>query len=191
MPDACPGHHRGGGAVKHALGYVLCLVALGCGGSQNQQAPINPGQNNRATIDAWLLCHECTDGELESLTALGKLLPAAVESLSTDLLAGPSAARRKFIEKQLLASFTEDSVDELTAGVTPTISSVDYIQVYKGNYVAVYRARAAIALGKIGGTRAGTALDSAIAGQLRPSSDSLRPDVKADVKYAKDQLWAP
>jgi hypothetical protein len=190
MPVSCAGHDRGT-VRKLALELVLCLVTLACGQGGSNQETIAPSGHGRETIDAWLLCQECSDGELDSLTALGKLLPATVESLSTDLLAGPSPDRRANIEQQLRASFTEDSVDELTADVAPTISSVEYIQVYKGNYVAVYRARAAIALGKIGGTRAGTALDSAIAGRLRPSSDSLRPDVKADVKYARDQLWAP
>ena len=45
--------------------------------------------SGRKGFDAWLLRQDCTDGELDSLTALGNLHPAVVESLSTDLLAGP------------------------------------------------------------------------------------------------------
>jgi hypothetical protein len=190
MPDACPGHHRGT-AVRQALWSVLCLVALGCGGSQTNQAALVPGQSPRDRIDPWLLCQDCTDGELDSLTALGKLLPATVESLSTDLLAGPTAARISNIEQQLEAGFSEDTAYENSAGVTTTITSTDYIRLYSGNYVAVYRARAAVALARIGGVRAGAVLDSAVAGQLRPPSEPLRPDVKVAVKSARDTLWAP
>jgi hypothetical protein len=190
MPDACPGHHRGS-AVRHGLACVLCLVVLGCGDCQDNKALVVAGQNVREIIDPWLLCHDCTDGELDSLTALGKLVPETVESLSTDLLAGPSATRRANIEQQLEESFTEDTAYEASTGVTPTISSTEYVRLYASNYVAVYRARAGVALARIGGVRAGAALDSAIADQLRSASEPLRADVKKAVKSARDSLWAP
>jgi hypothetical protein len=192
MPVPCPGHDRGTVMRARALKLALCLSTLACPQVGNNQATIAQGGNVRETIDAWLLCQECTDGELDSLVALETLLPGAtVDNLSTDLLAGPSSTRRTNIEQQLAGSFAEDSAYDVAEGVTPTLSSVDYIQIYRGNYVAVYRSRAAIALGRIGGARAGAALDSAVAGQLRQSSDSLRSDVKQDVQFARDSLWTP
>jgi hypothetical protein len=168
---------------------VVCLVALACG--DNSQT-INPAGVHREILDAWLLCHDCTDGELDSLAAFGKQYPVAVvESLSTDLLAGPSSGRRANIDQQLEKSFTEDTAYEGATGGTVTMLSAEFIQVYSGNYVAVYRARAAIGLGRIGGDRARATLDSAIAGHLRPLSDSLRPDVRVAVRFARDSLWAP
>lgn len=171
--------------------WLPCLVALaftqgGCNGPS-----VLPVGSGRERIDAWLLCQDCTDGELDSLTALGNLHPAVVESLSTDLLAGPSATRRSNIEQQVHLSFDADTAYEHSEGAASTISSADYVALYTGNYVAVYRARAAVALAAIGGPRAGTALDSAIADQLRPGSDSLRPDVKQTVIEVKDTLWEP
>src|SRR6266496_3162209 len=63
MPVPCPGYDRDDTVRCCALELVLCLVALACGG--NNQEPIAPGGHVRETIDAWLLCHECTDGELD------------------------------------------------------------------------------------------------------------------------------
>jgi hypothetical protein len=188
MPDARPRHHHGA-AVRHALSLTLWLVALGCGPGQSN--PLGGGQNQRPIVDAWLLCYDCTNGEIDSVTAVGKLQPETVETLSTDLLTGPSSSRLSNIEQQLRASFTQDSAYEIEAGLTPPLSSTSYIRLYLGNYVAVYRARAGVALGKIGGARAGTVLDSAIAGQLRPPYEPLRSDVKDAVKAARDSLWSP
>ena len=191
----CPGHGPVMSAPRprrgRARGWLPCLLALALtqGGCNGQN--VLPVASGRERIDAWLLCQDCTDGELDSLTALGNLHPAVVESLSTDLLAGPSATRRSNIQQQVDLSFDADTAYEHSVGAATTISSADYVALYTGNYVAVYRARAAVALAAIGGPRAGTALDSAIADQLRPGSDSLRPDVKQTVVDVKDTLWEP
>lgn len=171
---------------RRGLFALLALACMQCNGSS-----IQPIGSSRERIDAWLLCYDCTDGELDSLTADGRAHPAVVESLSTDLLAGPTAVRRQHIEKQLERSFDADTAYEIAAGLAPGISLVDYVTRYADNYVAVYRAHAGIALAAVGGGRAKTALDSAVAGQLRPGSDPLRPDVQETVKAALDTLWAP
>ena len=180
MSVSSPGRRR-------AWGVLPCLLVWAC----NPTAQAVPVGEVREITDPWLLCHDCTDGELDSLAALGKVNPAVAETLSTDLLFGPVPARRLNIEQQLQHTFDGDTAFEIAAGVTPSISSVDYIQLYAGNYVAVYRARAAIALAAIGGGRAGAALDSAITGQLRQGSEALRPDVTQTVTVVKDSLWSP
>jgi hypothetical protein len=172
---------------RRAWGVLPCLLLWAC----NQDVPAVAVVGVRHIIDPWLLCHDCTDGELDSVAEFGKVNPAVAETLSTDLLYGPVPARRQNIEQQLQHTFDGDTAFEMAAGVSPSISSVDYIQLYAGNYVAVYRARAAIALAAIGGGRAGAALDSAIAGQLRPGSDPLRPDVTATATAVKDTVWSP
>lgn len=186
MSEARPGHHRGT-AMSQALAGVLCLLLIS--GCVDEQKTKVAGPDVRAVIDPWLLCQECTDGELDSLTALGKLVPETVESLSTDLLAGPAPTRLANIKQQLEESFSEDTAYENSNGGTPRMSSADYVQLYAGNYVAVYRARAAVGLAGIGGGRAGAALDSAIAGQVRPPSEPLRPDVQRAAEAAKDTLY--
>lgn len=173
------------------LRVLPCLLALACSQGGKSASTVAAEGTGRDVIDAWLLCQDCTDGELDSLTALGKLQPEVVESLGTDLLSGPAPARRKNIEQQLARTFTADTAYEHAAGVTSTLSSTDFVSLYAENYVAVYRAHAAMALAAIGGSRAGLVLDSAIARQLRPGSDSLRPDVRTAVKSARDTLWEP
>lgn len=166
---------------------LLCLLALAfnqCGGPG-----VVPTGSSRERIDRWLLCYDCTDGELDSLTEDGRAHPAVVESLSTDLLAGPSARRGNNIRQQLVQSYAVDTAYEIAAGLVPAITLPDYITLYSSNYVAVYRAHAGIALAVIGGARALTALDSAVAGHLRPASPPLRPDVTEAVKAARDTLW--
>lgn len=173
------------------LRVLPCLLALACGQEEKPASTVAPEGTGRHAVDAWLLCQDCTDGELDSLTALGKLHPEVVETLGTDLLSGPAPARRANIEQQLERTFTADTAYEHAAGVTSTLSSTDFVSLYADNYVAVYRAHAAMALAAIGGSRAGLVLDSAVAGQLRPGSDSLRPDVLTAVKAARDNLWEP
>ena len=146
--------------------------------------------SGRERIDAWLLCQDCTDGELDSLTALGNLHPAVVESLSTDLLAGPSATRRSNIEQQVHLSFDADTAYEHSGGRFHHFVGGLRRAVYGELCRRVPRPRRR-GSGRHRGARAGTALDSAIADQLRPGSDSLRPDVKQTVIEVKDTLWEP
>jgi hypothetical protein len=174
----------------NALRALPWLLAVACsqGGGGGQAA--SPGVADRDVIDPWLLCHDCTDGELDTLTVVGRLRPAVVESLSTDLLGGPAPGRRDNIELQIEQSFATDTAYENSLGIAPPVTAPDYVSQYAENYVAVYRAHAGVALAAIGGARAKTALDSAVAGGLRPGSAPLRPDVQEAVKSARDTLWA-
>jgi hypothetical protein len=169
----------------HALPWLLVLACI-----QSSTPPAaSVGLSDREVIDPWLLCQDCTDGELDTVTAAGKLRPTVVETLSTDLLAGPSATRRTNIRAQVEQSFDRDTAYTNAAGLTPNFASVDYIELYEDNYVAVFRTHAGIALAAIGGPRAKTALDSAVTGALRPGSDPLRGDVQQAVTAARDTLW--
>jgi hypothetical protein len=172
--------------IARALLGLLGLAIVHCAGPH-----VAPGGSSRERIDAWLLCHDCTDGELDSLRADGRAHAAVVESLSTDLLLGPSPGRRANIGQQLEQSYAVDTAYEIAAGLVPDMTLPDYVTRFTDNYVAVYRAHAGIALAAVGGARAKTALDSAVSGQLRPGSDPIRVDAGEAIKAARDTLWAP
>ena len=61
----------------------------------------------RDTIDYWLFCEECTDGELDSVLSLASRKPSATtDTLVNDLLQGPSATRRDNLRMQLAKSYS-------------------------------------------------------------------------------------
>jgi hypothetical protein len=179
---------RGGVALA-----FLSAALLACG----TQPPGGGRQriDSRTVIDAWLLCEECVDGELAAVLAAGgdsTTRAAAVEHLSAALLAGPSPSRVDNLRQQYLESFEADSVYGLTVlGVAPVTNSPDYVAHYLDNFIAGFRARAALALARIGGRRAQTVLDSALADRLRDPDDSLRADVLSSLRFARDSLLIP
>jgi hypothetical protein len=170
-----------GGLVRRAQLLVVCLAAMAC----QRELTLR----ERARLYAWLQCEECVDGELAAVTALGKSWRtggATVDSLSDDLLAGPSAERRNNVAQQFVSSFLEDSAHADSAGTQLPVSSIEYAQYYQYNFVNLYRVRAAIALAEIGGAKARAVLDSAVARYTRTAGDTLRGDAQLEVKRARD-----
>jgi hypothetical protein len=172
---------------------VLSAVLMACRSEPpgGVRQPMDP----RTVVDAWLLCEECVDGELAAVLARGAdstTRAVAVDHLSAALLAGPSPTRIANLRQQYLESFEADSVyGQTVLGVAPLANSPDYVAHYLDNFIAVFRARAALALARIGGPRAQAVLDSALADRLRDPDDSLRVDVLASLRFARDSLLIP
>ena len=179
--SAAPAWRRyaGGGAL------LLLSLAVAC------QRDLKPRE--RARIYSWLQCEECVDGELAAVKALGtgwRTGKATVDSLSDDLLAGPSAQRRANVEHQFLVSFKSDSAEAILS-VLPSVlpvTSTEYVRHYQDNFVNLFRIRAAIALARIGGSKATAVLDSAVAKHFRTQGDTLRPDAQLDLLFVRDSI---
>jgi hypothetical protein len=158
---------------------LTCLVAAGC---QNS----NP---DRAVLDAWLTCIECTDGELDSLKAQATFHASTIDTLREDLLHGPSATRRARLAQQLTATYqllaayvaSHPNLDSLA------FTQAQFVDLDLENMVTIYQGRAARGLGEIGGTHARAALDSA----LQLPQASFPPSVWAEIHYARDSLIGP
>jgi hypothetical protein len=126
-------------------------------------------------------CTECSDGELTALVALGD---SAVTMLTQLILNGPPVARvntlRRHVESRYnkVVDFSRDSEDSAWVPDRDT-----YVEVPIANYVATYRSRSAYALGRIRGSAARRALDSALVldsvGVFPP-----RSDVSASIRSA-------
>jgi hypothetical protein len=145
--------------------------------------------SERATIDTWLGCIECHEGELDSVVALAarKRSPTVI-ALEDGLLAGPSGVRRQNMTRQI------DSTYKILVAVRapdPVVPQPQFVRRYLDNLIGVYRVRSAIALATIGGTDVLPALDSAAANSLRTPGDSLRPADSVSVRFARDSTWHP
>ena len=126
--------------------------------------------SDRAILDDWFACVECTNGELDSLRNLAAQVPGTVDTLGEALLQGPSTLQRSQLAQQLQASYQlmahyvadDPSADSLG------FSQSEFVDKYLAKMVTIYQERAARGLGEIGGHRARAVLDSAL--QLPPSS---------------------
>lgn len=122
--------------IRTALLCTVAIAVVACGLSKSDYQ----------SIDAWLLCDDCLNGEREAVKALGD---HAVYTLD-EALFGPSLGRVGNKEAQF-----DQAYEELRA---PKFSRADYIARRRANYIAKYQKRAAISLGDIGGPRALAAL---------------------------------
>jgi len=102
------------------------------------------------TVQRWLLCDECTEGELDSVVALGDRGVKALEAA----LKGPPKKGRENMELQAKAMFARIP--------GPTISMQKYVDHYLDNYEATYQSRAAIALARINSPRSRAVLLDAL-----------------------------
>ena len=118
--------------------------------------------DDRRTVDEWLLCEECIDGELDSVVALGDRAVPMLDSA----LEGPTPERRANMRLQAEAMWRgmQD---------TTVVALQRFLDHYDANYVASYQSRAATALDSIGTPEARRILNDAL------RSDSIyRPDVR-------------
>lgn len=158
----------------------------------------------RSTLTHLLRCEECSAADFDAVKNLAASKPAVVDTLSEDLLRGPSPEQRSRVRRQFLETYREDSLfqDSLPPADVrrsehelplPAVveRSDEFVEHYLGNYVALYRVRAASALARIGGDKPRAALDSALAGHLRSPGDTLRSDVRRAIQLARDRAFAP
>lgn len=110
-------------------------------------------------LSAWL---ESEDSDLSELTALTRYGQSVVPSLAAALDAGPSPARRERLRRSLNLEYDELATQVRKDATRKIPSREDYIAHYLGNFEALYRARAAQALGALGGQVARNALESAL-----------------------------
>lgn len=136
----------------------------------------------REILSRWLECTECNHGELEAVVRL-KIL--ALPGLMASFREGPSPANREAMRVHLMRSYKH--LAEYKArhqSFNLAITETEYLDRYLENYIAQYRIRAAIALGRIGGLEAKRALEDV---QLAP----LREDVRNVVRQSLEQISKP
>ncbi len=137
------------------LGIVVLVVALtACDKS------LTPAEDR--TVRRWLLCDECVDGELDSLLALG---PAGFEAMKR-AVEGPPRDRITTMRRQANTMY-----DRMAS---PPLSRERYVDRYVGNYIAGYKARAIVALRRMGTPQAHAVLVDALRPDNRHRSDVRR-----------------
>jgi hypothetical protein len=180
---------------------ALVVVLAACPGDQRNGTSSNAGPasaapsmarvpDNRQQLLAWLLCVECSGGELQAVVALGNSADstATIDSLRQDVLGGPSPQRRDNIRLQFDSAYTEDSIDAVEEGSAPVLTRAQYVQPLLNNFVNTYRLRAARALAKIGGPVARGTLDSALTpGPLSPG-DTLSANARVRMRLMRDSV---
>jgi hypothetical protein len=114
------------------------VLAFACGPDQNTIT---------ARVNAWMLCNECIASERDSVVSLGS---AAVPALRTILINGASQAHLNKLASAIRKTRGPDG-----AGLPPDTAA---LTLQLGAESAIYRIRAADALGAIGGTAALAAL---------------------------------
>jgi len=170
-----------------SISLVALILLAGCTKSVEQQSEVlvlTPEESAKATqvLVEWFECEECEAGELSSVTEYGE---AVVPILISTLNQGPSPASRELVHREL-----ETRYDELVAysnehpNVKLASSKEEFVTIYLSNYIALYKVRAALALGAIGGKNAEKALESAL-------KDADRDDVRSSIQNALNNINQP
>jgi hypothetical protein len=148
------------------VALLLALAAAGC------CDPLKPQEE--AAVQTWLECQDCESGALDSVLILGR---CAVPRFAEALHAGPTAPQLATYRTYLLALYGTVRKDTTAVGSTPSLAAMNAVAAVLGNYRVQYRSHAAYALGRIGGTDAVRALDSALADST--NTGILRTDIMA------------
>jgi hypothetical protein len=150
------------------MACVLTNTAM-AGAAREGPAMLTPNQAALAqnTIIKWLECIDCHDHELEKVAQLGI---TAVPSLIATLQQGPSEAQREMMRRRLITLFARlKPSGEGKPNVENTLLEPAYVEHYLNGYSHRIRIRAAIALGRIGGSESKAALQSALIEHYPPS----------------------
>jgi hypothetical protein len=158
-------------------------VLVACPGDRGRQPPtataaaLTPEEAAaaRRTIERWLECDECLDGELDAVLRLG---PIAVPTLVATLRDGLSPATRASLELDLRARHAELAA---RAKGRPPLAVETFVREQLAIQQARYQVRSAQALARIGGPDAKRALDDALARPLAPGAEPA-------VREARDAL---
>lgn len=111
--------------------------------------------DDRQAVDAWLLCDECSQGELQHVVDRGGrfLFGRPVVNALASALRGPDRDQMDMKRAHFTASFAELSAHAASTGQPLTTTRNQYVNRLLGNYEASYQKRAAVALGEIGTAR--------------------------------------
>jgi hypothetical protein len=138
-------------------------------------AGCGPSERDRQTIEAWLACEECYDGQRANVRAIGQ---GAVPALERILRDGPSRGDRRQVRRKFQSIYA-------AVGQRARVGRKQYVDELEQGFIASYQKRAAISLGDIGGDRARRVLRRA----LEPRSvGSYRADVVQVIKLASVSL---
>ena len=147
------------------------------GPTKPTQLSVEQSAAARNALVAWFECEECTDDELERVVEYGEVV---VPNLAATLQGGLSPSKREEVRQHLqetyraLAEYAKEH-----KGSSLRMSEQEYLDTYLENAEALYRLRAATALGRIGTPAARAALERGLA------LKELRPDVRRGVERAK------
>jgi hypothetical protein len=153
------------------------LTAEGWAQTTQPASKLSRAETEKATeaLVRWFECDECEEGELNNVTKYGA---AVVPSLEATLRQGPSAANREVMRRTLEARYAQLMASgQERSDTKPATSKDDFVAMYMRNYEAQYRARAAQALGAIGGNDATKILE-------QESRSSHRSDVQQSLQKA-------
>lgn len=170
-----------GRATCTSIVLAALLSAISCQ-QQADTGRASPVESAKAVEDlvTWFECEECQSGELAAVTRHGQ---SVVPSLIAVLRGGLSPASRELLRRQL-----EDRYSELSAGAqkSPNLKLASgkeqFLALYLGNFDAQYRARAAQALGAIGGEQARTALEEGLRSEQR---EDVRQTIRGSLSTIK------
>lgn len=143
--------------TRRRLLMLLTLVVLVAASVVLMRNDLDP----KETVNAWLLCDECSDGELSRVIALDR---RAISLLTASLNTGPDSQQRANIRTQLRSDAAAVSrLGEMRVGVS-AIDTNAFFDRYVDNYAQTYRERALLALTVLKDTaRARKAIDSLVA----------------------------
>jgi hypothetical protein len=149
----------------------------------------DPVDSDRAVIDAWLGCIECSDGELQAVLDLAAVRPQATsDTLGAALLRGPTPQERSNLQRQFETVYHRLATRLGSGNLQVTLA--EYVRHYSDNVTAIYRIRAAQALARIPGPAAKQYLDFVQADSLSTPGDTLRPDVRRAI-FLADSAFNP
>jgi hypothetical protein len=162
------------------LSSMVWLAIEACVAAQQPPRVQPPGGSVPNVVEAWLECVECRDGELQAVVKLGS---SAVASISPALLNGPPPAKLQSYEKHLRQLYAEMKAYEKThpKSVVPYTED-EFVKRDLAKYANQYRARAARALGDIGGPQAASALEQALKLPLDPYVMTKVKEARAKIK---------
>lgn len=164
--------------LLRSAGLALAIAGMcGLGCSSPSRNTSNEAEAKlREDLVAWFECEECDAGQLEAVLSHGEV---AVPTLVATLEGGPSPAVRERYRRSLEKSWERiEAYRSAHPGTKRGIGREDYVNLYLGNFEALYRVRAARALGTI---RSGDALEAL----RRAEGSTTREDVMRAVRAAR------
>src|SRR5688572_19256064 len=165
-----------GSRAQLALPGLACALALACSPKESQ--------TDREALNEWLLCEECTEGELHRLRLAGdRLVPPLAQVLN-----GSSIGRLDDARRQLEDTYQHLAARAASEGRTLPLTRDQYVSHFLSNYKATLQSRAIRGLDAIGTPAADSALARARE-RARVGAVTYRPDVLTELVEAAPGEW--